>query len=62
MALKEYYTVQDIQDIYGCSRQKAYSIVGCKGFPKTKIRKTYYINIDEFKKWQSRNLYSEVLL
>lgn len=59
---KEYYSVIDLQNILGCGRSKAYSIVREATFPKTRIGGTYYINRAEFEKWKSRNLYSEIKL
>lgn len=57
-----YYSVRDIQSIMGCGRDKVYALSNFKTFPKTMIRKTIYIDKEEFNKWRKRNLYSEVIL
>ena len=58
----EYYSVNEIQEIIGCGRQKAYKIVNCKGFPKTRIGRSFYIDKKEFDKWRARNMYSEIYI
>ena len=62
MVSSDYFSVIEIQQKFGCGRQKAYQIVNSKGFPKTKIGRTYYIDKAEFEKWRKRNLYLEVYI
>jgi hypothetical protein len=54
-ALSRLYTVEDIREIFGCGKNKAYGIVASAGFPKIQIGRQYYIMPDEFDKWLLRN-------
>jgi len=58
----KYYSIKDIQELFGCGRSKAYDIIALPMFPKMRIGKTFYIDKAEFEKWRNKNLYSAVLL
>lgn len=60
--LNEYITVKDLQNIFKCSKNKAYKIVQLNGFPKIRIGKNYYINREHFIKWQKENLNTSIKL
>ena len=59
---KIYYTVKEVQQLIGCGRDVAYSLVRSKAFPKTKIGKTYFVDKEEFEKWRKKNLYNEFII
>ena len=56
---KQILSVKDVQNILGCSKNKAYSIVGAQGFPKIKIGKQFYIPEEEFQKWIRKYTYNQ---
>lgn len=51
---------KDIQQIFGCSRNKAYQIIESKGFPKIKVGKQYYIPEADLERWVAKNTGNEV--
>ena len=51
---------KDIQQIFGCSRNKAYQIIEAKGFPKIKVGKQYYIPEADLERWIAKNTGNEV--
>lgn len=59
---RKYLHVKDIQNIFGCSKTKAYEIIKLDGFPKIRIGRNYYIDANGFEKWKSENLYTTVYL
>ena len=44
-------TAQDIANILGISRNKAYEVVHSAGFPKFKVGKQYRVHRDKFLAW-----------
>jgi len=57
---RRYLTVKELQNIIGCSSNKAYKIIKIKGFPKIRIGKNYYIDKDLLEKWLRENLYTAI--
>lgn len=54
--------VKDIQKNLGVSKDKAYTIIRTKGFPKIKIGRRYYIPEKEYEKWLKEHLRRKVIL
>ena len=51
---KDLMTVEDLQFRYGIGKNKAYSLVKCKGFPAFQLYGRYYIKVDDLMKWEER--------
>lgn len=51
---KDLMTVEDLQFRYGIGKNKAYSLVKCKGFPSFQIYERYYIKVDDLMKWEEK--------
>ncbi len=51
---KDLMTVEDLQFRYGIGKNKAYSLVKCKGFPAFQLYGRYYIKVDALMKWEER--------
>ena len=49
---KEFYSIRELQTIFGCGRNKIYQIVRTEEFPKIMIGKKIYIPINEFNEWK----------
>lgn len=55
-------TVKEVGEILGFGKNKTYSIIAQKSFPKTKIGRDYRIPENEFEKWIKQNLRKELLI
>ena len=51
--------VKDLQQIFGCSKERAYKLANSKGFPSIKIGKQIYIPEEELAKWIEMYTYKE---
>ena len=51
--------VRDLQEIFGCSKDRAYKLANSKGFPSIKIGRQIYIPEKELEKWISTYSYKE---
>ena len=60
--IESFYTIEDIQRIFRCGRDKAYEIVHCSGFPKMTIGRKILIYPDALKKWIQQNYNSDIEL
>jgi hypothetical protein len=49
------YKIDDIRNIFACSKGKAYDIIHLPGFPKVQIGRVYYVVPDELDKWLKAN-------
>lgn len=49
------YTPQDIQRIFMCSKNQAYTIIHSSGFPKLQIGRKIYVPKDKLEKWINVN-------
>ena len=56
---KEFYSVKELQEIFGCGRSKIYKIIGLDGFPTIRIGKNIYIPIKVFNEWKNNQLKGE---
>lgn len=45
------YLPKDISKMMGIGRDKAYALFKSKGFPATRIGKTYFVTPEQFNKW-----------
>lgn len=45
------FTVEDIKERMGFGRDRSYALMKSKGFPATRIGKTYYVTEENFYKW-----------
>ena len=45
------YTINDIQKIFQCGKNQAYSIIHANGFPKIKIGKRLLVEKRALEKW-----------
>ncbi len=43
--------VKDIEEIFGCGRNKAYELMKSPGFPAIRIGKNLYVSKEELEKW-----------
>lgn len=43
--------VKDIEEIFGCGRNKAYELMKSLGFPAIRIGKNLYVSKEELEKW-----------
>lgn len=59
---KKVYCPKDVSQMLGIGRDKAYALFKSKGFPSTKIGKTYFIMPEKFEKWLSDCAGKEYLL
>ncbi len=50
--MKKYYSVKEIQEIFGCGRSKAYDLLKNGGIPHIRIGRKIYIPISDFEEWQ----------
>lgn len=57
---KDLMTVEDLQFRYGIGKNKAYSLVKCKGFPSFQIYGRYYIKVDDLMKWEEKAMQTKV--
>lgn len=48
----EYYTIKDIMDILGVSRNTAYKIANIDGMPTLRLGRTIRIEKEGFDKWR----------
>ena len=55
-------TIKDIQEIFQCGKNYAYSLTKLKGFPTIKIGKKIFIPKDKLKKWIDENTNTEIEL
>lgn len=55
-------TIQDIQEIFQCGKNYAYSLTKLKGFPTIKIGKKIFVPNDKLKKWIDENTNTEIEL
>ena len=53
IAEKRFYTLKDIQNLFGISREKTSALVKMKDFPVVKIGRNYYVDKRDFEKWLS---------
>lgn len=52
----------DIKEIMGIGRDKAYALIKSKGFPALKIGNTYFVTVENFQKWLNDYTGKEYLL
>ncbi len=57
---KEFYSIRELQTIFGCGRNKIYQIVRTEEFPKIMIGKKIYIPINEFNEWKKKHIGAKV--
>ena len=55
-------TIKDIQEIFQCGKNYAYSLTKLKGFPTIKIGKKIFVPKDKLKKWIDENTNTEIEL
>ena len=55
-------TIKDIQEVFQCGKNYAYSLTKLKGFPTIKIGKKIFIPKDKLKKWIDENTNTEIEL
>ena len=55
-------TIKDIQEVFQCGKNYAYSLTKLKGFPTIKIGKKIFIPKDRLKKWIDENTNTEIEL
>ena len=55
-------TIKDIQEVFQCGKNYAYSLTKLKGFPTIKIDKKIFIPKDRLKKWIDENTNTEIEL
>ena len=55
-------TIKDVQEIFQCGKNYAYSLTKLKGFPTIKIGKKIFIPKDKLKKWIDENTNTEIEL
>ena len=44
-------TAKDLQNIFGCSKNRAYDIMHAKGFPSIQIGRRYYTKKSDLDTW-----------
>ena len=54
--------VEDIQEIMGIGRDKAYRLMHSDGFPSVQIGKTFFVTVDNFMRWMRDYTYKEYKL
>lgn len=59
---RKVYAPKDVSRMLGIGRDKAYALFKSKGFPATKIGKTYFIIPEKFEKWLNDSAGKEYLL
>lgn len=47
----EIMRLEDIMEVLGIGRDKAYALLKSPFFPATKIGRTYFVTADHFKEW-----------
>lgn len=52
---KRFYSIKEIQEIFGFSRSKALSLVKTHGFPTIRIGRSYYVDSLKLDKWIEEN-------
>ena len=55
-------TIKDIQEVFQCGKNYAYSLTKLKGFPTIKIGKKIFVPKDKLKKWIDENTNTEIEL
>ena len=55
-------TIKDIQEVFQCGKNYAYSLTKLKGFPTIKIGKKIFVPKDRLKKWIDENTNTEIEL
>ena len=55
-------TIKDIQEVFQCGKNYAYSLTRLKGFPTIKIGKKIFVPKDKLKKWIEENTNTEIEL
>ena len=55
-------TIKDIQEIFQCGKNYAYSLTKLKAFPTIKIGKKIFVPKDKLKKWIDENTNTEIEL
>ena len=55
-------TIKDIQEVFQCGKNYAYSLTKLKGFPTIKIGKKIFIPKEKLKKWIDENTNTEIEL
>lgn len=55
-------TIKDIQEIFQCGKNYAYSLTKLKGFPTIKIGKKIFVPKDKLEKWIEENTNTEIEL
>ena len=55
-------TIKDIQEVFQCGKNYAYSLTKLKGFPTIKIGKKIFVSKDKLKKWIDENTNTEIEL
>ena len=55
-------TIKDIQEVFQCGTNYAYSLTKLKGFPTIKIGKKIFVPKDKLKKWIDENTNTEIEL
>ena len=53
-------TVEDLQFRYGIGKNKAYSLVKCKGFPSFQLYGRYYIRREDLIAWEKKAIETKV--
>lgn len=56
------YTPKDIQNIFMCGKNQAYSLIHSSGFPKIQIGRKIYIPKDKLEKWIEGNVGKKVFV
>ena len=54
--------IKDIQEVFQCGKNYAYSLTKLKGFPTIKIGKKIFVPKDKLKKWIDENTNTEIEL
>lgn len=53
--MEKLLTAKDLQDVFSCSKQMAYSILHSPGFPTVTINNRLYVEESELKQWLKAN-------
>lgn len=52
---KRFYSVEDIQKIFGIGRKKAIELMNLEGFPMIKLGRIYRVDSVELEHWIEKN-------